>query len=223
VTVLRQATAIAAKDLRMQLRTRFAAATVLPFAATLLIAFGLSLGPGKTLLEQAAPGLLWLAVLFASVLSFTQSYRTETDDHALEGLVLAPVERAAIFLGKGAAVAVELLALEAAVILLVSALFGLDLGGHPGVLLAGFVLGTIGLAAIGSLFGMLVSAARAREGVLPLLLLPLATPVLIAGTQATASATAGAVDAGSWLGLLVAFDAAFVAAGMVVFGFLLED
>jgi heme exporter protein B len=133
------------------------------------------------------------------------------------------VDRAAIFLGKAAAVAVQLWALEIAIVLLVAGLFGLSLGGSPLTLAAAFLLGTIGLSAVGSLFGVLEESPRAREAIVPLLVLPLATPILLAGVKATAIATAGRGGAGSWLGLLVAFDAVFVAAGTLVFGYLLDD
>jgi len=224
VSVLGGAAAVAAKDLRIEVRGRYALGSLVPFAGTLLIAFGLSLGPGRTLLRETAPGLLWLAVLFASVLAFRRSYESEGEDGALEGLLLAPVDRASIFLGKAAAVTAQLLALEAIVLVLVAALFDLPLGHAPAVVAGAFVLGTVGLAAVGSLFGVLTESARAREAVFPLLVLPLATPILVAGVKATALATAGrAGEAGSWLGLLLAFDAVFVAAGTLVFGYLLED
>ena len=224
MTLLAQTLSVAGKDLRIEVRGRYALAAVLPFAATLLIAFGLSLGPGRSLLEQTAPGLLWLAVLFASVLSFRRSYEHEGEDGALEGLLLAPIDKAAVFLGKALAVAGQLLALELIVVLMVSGLFGLSLGAEPLTLAAAFVLGTIGLAAIGSLFGVLSESPRAREAVFPLLVLPLATPVLVSGVKATALAAAGrGGEAGSWLGLLVAFDLVFVAVGTLVFAHLLED
>jgi heme exporter protein B len=220
----RQSAAVAMKDLRIEVRGRYAAGTVLPFAGTLLIAFGLSLGPGRTLLRQTAPGLLWLAVLFAAVLAFRRSYESEGEDGALEGLVLSPVDRAAIFLGKGAAVAAQLIALEAVVILLTSALFDLSFARGAGLTAAAFALGTMGLAAVGSLFGVLTESARAREAVFPLLVLPLSVPVLIAGVKATSIATTGVGgSAASWLGLLAAFDAVFLAIGTLVFGSLLED
>jgi heme exporter protein CcmB len=222
----RGALEVAGKDLRIEVRSRYALSAVLPFAATLLVVFGLSLGPGRTLLQQTAPGLLWLAVLFASVLSFRQAYQTESEDGALEGLLLAPLDKAAVFLGKALAVAAELLALEAVVLALVVVLFGLSVE-RPLVLAGSFVLGTAGLAAIGSLFGVLSESPRAREAIVPLLVLPLVTPVLLAGVKATVLATsAGAFEsgsAGSWLGLLMAFDAVFVAAGTLVFAQLLED
>jgi heme exporter protein B len=224
MTLLRQSAAIARKDLVIEMRGRYALGAVLPFAGTLLIAFGLSLGPGRSLLQETAPGLLWLAVLFASVLSFGQAYQTEGEDGALEGLTLAPIDKASIFLGKAAAVAVQLVALEAAVLLLVAGLFDLSLGGRPGLLAGAFLLGTIGLAAVGSLFGVLAESPRAREAVFPLLVLPLATPVLLAGVRATALATVGGSGSiGGWLGLLVAFDLVVLSAGTLVFGHLLED
>jgi heme exporter protein B len=223
VTLGRQTLAMAGKDLRIEVRGRYALGAALPFAATILIAFGLSLGPGRTLLSETAPGLLWLAVLFASVLSFRQAYETETEDDALLGLVLSPFDRAAVFLGKALAVAVELLVLEVLVVVLVAGLFGLSIGAQPVALAGAFVLGTIGLAAIGSLFGVLTESPKAREAIFPLLVLPLVTPVMVAGVKATALATANQPGAGSWLGLLVAFDVVFLAAGTLVFGHLLED
>lgn len=223
MTLVRTAVAIAGKDLRIEVRGRYAAGAVLPFAATLLLAGGLSMGPGRTLLQEVAPGLLWLAVLFASVLSFRRAYESEGEDGALEGLVLAPIDKASVFLGKAAAVTVQLVALEAIVLLLTAALFDLSFA-DPALLAGAFVLGTVGLAAVGSLFGVMSEAARTREAVFPLLVLPLATPVLLAGTKLT-SLAAGAPGggAGSWLGLLVAFDVVFLATGTLVFGYLLED
>jgi heme exporter protein B len=222
--LIRDTMAVAGKDLRIEARGRYAVGAVLPFAVTLLIAFGLSLGPGRTLLQQTAPGLLWLAVLFASVLAFRQAYQSESEDGALEELLLSPVDKAAVFLGKALAVAGELLILEAVVVALVAALFGLSLGRAPVTLVAAFGLGTVGLAAVGSLFGVMSESPRAREAVFPLLVFPIAVPVLVAGVKATELATTGrAGEAGQWLGLLVAFDVVVLCVGTLVFGQLLED
>ena len=224
MSVLRQAAAVASKDLRIEVRGRYALSAVLPFAGTLLVAFGLSLGPDRTLLQRTAPGLLWLAVLFAAVLASRRVYESEAEDGAMEGLLLAPVDKAAIYLGKAAAVAAQLLVLEALVVLLVSVLFSLSLTEDAGLLAGAFALGTVGLSGIGALFGALDASARAREAVFPLLVLPFATPILVAGVKATAIATSGSAEAaGSWLGLLVAFDLVILAAGTLVYGYLLED
>lgn len=216
--------AIAVKDLRIEVRGRYALVSVLPFAATMLLAFGFALGPGRTLLVQTAPGLLWLAALFAAVELFHRSYQAEADGGALEGLLLAPVDKGAIYLGKAFAAAVQLLVLFAATTALVIVLFGLPIGPRPGLLALTVLLGTVGLAALGSLLGLLAVAARSRQAALPLLVLPLVSPVLIAAIRSTALLTAGRTDqVGGWLGLLAAFDAAFVATGFLVFAHLLED
>ena len=223
MTFLRQALAIAGKDLRIEARGRQALGTLLPFAGTLLVAFGFAFGPGQAILRRTAPGLLWVAVLFASVMAARRAYQTESEDGALEGLMLAPVDRAAVYLGKLAAIVVELLALVVVVWVLVVVLFDLAFA-RPLVLLASFALGVVGLAAVGGLFGVVAEAARTREAVFPLLVLPLVTPVLIAGVRATDLAATGApAEAASWLGLLLAFDVAFVSLGLLVFGPLLEE
>jgi heme exporter protein B len=223
MTFLRQAVAIAGKDLRIEVRGKHALGTLLPFAATLLVAFGFAFGPGRDVLERTAPGLLWMAVLFSAVMAARRSYQAESEDGALEGLLLAPVDKAAVFVGKAAAVALELLALVACVLLLVVVLFDLSIG-TPLALAAAFALGAVGLAAVGGLFGVVAEAARTREAIFPMLVLPLVTPVLIAGVRATdLAATGRAGEAASWLGLLVAFDVVFVSVGVLVFGYLMED
>lgn len=223
MTFVRQATVIAGKDLRIEIRGRHAVGTLIPFAATLLIAFGFAFGPGRDILERVAPGLLWMAVLFSAVMASRRAYQSETEDGALEGLLLAPIDKAAIFLGKASAVAVELIVLVAAVLLLVIVLFDLSIG-SPLPLVSAFVLGALGLAAVGSLFGVVAESARTREAIFPMLVLPLVTPVLIAGVRATDLAAAGRTsEAMSWLGLLAAFDVVFVSVGLLVFSYLMED
>lgn len=223
MSLARQTATIARKDLRIEMRGRHAAGSVLPFAGTLLIAFGFAFGPGRDVLQRTAPGLLWMAVLFSSVLAARRAYQIETEDGALEGLLLASIDPAAIFLGKALAVIAQMLVLEAVILLLVVVLFDLSLGA-PLAIVAAFGLGTVGLAAVGSLFGIVAESARSREAVLPLLTLPLATPVLIAGVRATDLAAAGrASEAASWLGLLAAFDVVFLSMGILLFGFLMED
>ena len=223
MSLARQTATIARKDLRIEMRGRHAAGSVLPFAATLLVAFGFAFGPGRDVLQRTAPGLLWIAVLFSSVLAARRAYQIETEDGALEGLLLLSIDPAAIFLGKALAVIAQMLALEAAIVLLVVVLFDLSLGA-PLAIVAAFGLGTVGLAAVGSLFGIVAESARSREAVLPLLTLPLATPILIAGVRATDLAADGrASEAASWLGLLAAFDVVFLSMGILLFGFLMED
>jgi heme exporter protein B len=221
---LRVAQAIAAKDLRMEMRSRSAMTTVLPFAVTMLLAFGFALGPDRLLLAQTAPGLLWLAALFASVELCHRSYQNEAANGALEGLLLSPVEKGAVFLGKAAAAFVQLVVLLAVTMAIVILLFGLPVGSAPALLALTAVLGIAGLSALGSLFGLLAVRGRTRQAALPVLVLPLVSPVIIAATRATEGLTQGdTASVAGWLSLLVAFDAAFLAAGYIVFGHLLED
>lgn len=222
--LLRHVGLIAAKDLRIEVRGRAVLATVFPFTGSLLIAFGLSFGPGGGRLQEVAPALLWLAILFAAMLASRQAYGAEAEDAALEGLVLSPVDRAAIFLGKALAVLVQLLVMEGLLLTLVVVFFGLRLGEAPVVLALLLLLGTLGLCLVGSLFGTVAESSRTREAVFPLLVIPLSIPILVAGIEATSVVTSGAVaGSGSWIGLLAAFDAVFAAAGILVAGLLLED
>ena len=218
-----QASVIARKDLVIEVRGRHALGTLLPFAATVLIAFGFAFGPGRDVLDRVSPGLLWMAVLFSAVIASRRAYQVETEDGALEGLLLAPIDKAAVFLGKAAAVTLELLALVLAVLVLVVLLFDLSVQ-DPLLMVAAFVLGVVGLAAVGSLFGVVAESARTREAIFPMLVLPLVAPVLIAGVRATDLAAAGrSSEVLSWLGLLAAFDVVFLSVGVLVFGYLLED
>jgi heme exporter protein B len=221
---MRVAWAIAAKDMRIEMRSRSAVSTVLPFAVTMLLAFGFALGPDRLLLAQTAPGLLWLAALFASVELCHRSYQSEAANGALDGLLLSPVDKGAVYLGKAAAAFVQLMVLMVVTSSVVIVLFGLPVGPEPALLLLAVVLGIAGLATIGSLLGLLAVRSRTRQAALPVLVLPLVSPVIISATRATADLTQGTTTGiGGWLSLLVAFDAAYLAAGYLVFGHLLED
>src|SRR5262245_24429181 len=218
MTLVGQASVIARKDLVIEVRGRHALGTLLPFAATVLISFGFAFGPGRDVLDRVAPGLLWMAVLFSAVIASRRAYQIESEDGALEGLLLAPIDKAAVYLGKAAAVTLELLALG-----LVVLLFDLSVD-SPLLMVSAFVLGVVGLAAVGSLFGVVAESARTCEAIFPMLVLPLVAPVLIAGVRATDLAANGpASDVWSWLGRLAAFDVVFLSVGVLVFGYLLED
>jgi heme exporter protein B len=221
---VRQAWAVGLKDLRVEVRGREVTNTIVPFAATLLVVLGLAFGPGRIALRSAAPALLWLAILFAGVLALRRSFEAETEDGALEGLALSPADRTAIYAGKVLAVSLQLIGLEALTLLGTAFLFGLAPSDLP-LVLGAFVLGTVALAAIGTLFGALAVRARAREALFPLLLLPVSIPVLLAGIRATELAMGGPTTsgAGSWMGLLGAFASLSVSAGFLAFEHLVED
>jgi heme exporter protein B len=216
---------IARKDALAELRGRQAAGSTIFFAALVLLLFGYALGPDSQKLTDAAPGLLWLAIVFGSLLTVGRLHQLEADDGALEELARYPVERHAIFLGKALAALVALLVLGGLLFPLVAILYGIDLSAAWPALLATLVLGAIGLAAVGTFYAGLTVRMRAREVMLPLLMLPIVAPLLLAAVKATGAALLGDPlgELAAWLQLLGAFDLVMLAAGAVTYGYLLEE
>jgi len=190
--------ALARKDLRLELRARDTLPAMLLFVLSTLVVFHFALPSGAD--EVAAQGLLWVALVFTALLGLARAWAPERESGALEGLVLAPCDRSAIWLGKAAAVfaflsAVELVALPA---------FALFFGSVDAATVAGVVLASIGICAVGTLLAAMAAASRTRELVLPLLFLPLAIPLVVGGVGASISP-----DAGRYLAFLALYDAIF--------------
>ena len=221
----RDALLVAGKDLRIERRSRVAAQQIIPFAVLVVVLFAFALDPDRGVLTRAAAGLFWIAVLFSALLAVQRSLAVEGADGVRDATLLSGLDPAGVFLGKALAVAAELLALEAVLAAGVIVLYDVDIDG-AGTLVATALAATAGLAAAGSLYGALAAGLRVRETLLPLLLLPVVAPVLIAATRASESAltsTSFEVSAGDWLGLLGVFAALYVAFGLVAYGALLED
>ncbi len=219
----RDALLVGAKDLRVELGSRVALNQIAPFSLSVLILLGFALGPDRRTLEGAAAGLFWVAVLFSTVLAVQRSFAIEAADDAADGLRLSGLDPAGVFLGKAGAIAVELVLLELVLALAAALLFSVPLTGAL-VLALSAALATIGLAALGVLYGVLSSSARVRETLLPLLFLPAAAPVLLGATKAWREALGHRPGAASgWIELLGAFALAYAALGLVAFGPLLED
>jgi heme exporter protein B len=221
----RIALAVARKDALAELRGRQATVSTLFFAAVVLLLFGFALGPDAQRLADAAPGLLWLAVVFAGILAVSRLHLIETDDGALEQLALYPVSRRALYAGKALAGFAVMLVLATVVLGAVGVLFAVDIGSAWPGLLATVVLGSIGIAAVGTFYAGVTVRMRAREVMLPLLMLPVLAPLLLGAVKATAAALTGDPfgELAAWLQLLVAFDTIMLVAGAATYGFLLED
>lgn len=218
----RDATLVAAKDLRIELRSRVALWQVVPFAVLVLVLFAFALGPGPRALKVAAPGLYWLAVLFSTVLATQRSFAIESGEGTRDGLRLSGIDPAGVFLGKAAAVAAQLVAVQVVLGAGILLLFGVHVEVWWLVLVSS-LLATVGLSAAGVLYGALSAGLRVRETLLPLLVLPILAPVLIAGSRAWSAALGGAVASGaSWLKILGPFAAVYVAVGVVLYGPLQE-
>jgi heme exporter protein B len=210
---------VAGKDLRIEARSKVALSQVAPFGIVALVMFAFALGPDRALMAKGAPGLFWVAVLFCTVLAIQRSVSVESGDGARDALRLSGLDPAGQFLGKSAAVAAQLVALEVILGLGVVLLYGAKIEALW-LIVVSCVLGTIGLAATGTLYGALSAGLRVRETLLPFLLLPIVAPVLLAGTRIWQAAMAGGTPSNGtdWLRLLVVFDAVYLALGVVIYG-----
>ncbi len=221
--MVRDAALVARKDLLLEWQSRITLYQVLPFALVIVVLFGFAFEPDNRVLDEAAPGLFWLAILFVSVLITQRTISVEFSDGVDEALRLTGLDPAAIFLGKTAATALQLLTIEVVLGAGVVLLYNQTLDGFL-VLLGATLVATVGLAAASSLYAVLAAGARVRETVLPILLLPVLAPLLIAATQAFRVAIDGrSSEAWPWIGLLGIFALAEVALGVAAYGSLLED
>jgi len=213
---------VAGKDLRIEARSRVALWQVMPFALLVLVLCAFALGPGPAALRPAAPGLFWLAVLFSTVLATQRSFAIESGEGTRDGLRLSGIDPAGVFLGKAAAVAVQLAVLQVVLWLGLIFFFGVHL--HTAWLaVVASLLATIGLASAGVIYGALSAGMRGRETLLPLLILPILAPVLIAGSRAWSAALSGPASAGTpWIRILVPFAAVYLVVGVVLYGPLQE-
>lgn len=221
--MLRDAAIVAGKDLRIEWRSRVATNQVTPFALLVLILFAFALDPDRGVLARAAAGLFWLAVLFSALLAIQRTFSVEAADAGRDGLRLSGLDPAGIFLGKAAAVALQLSALEVLLGVGVVVLYGVSLGGVV-LLVTTCAVATVGLAAAGTVYGALAAGLRVRETLLPLLLLPVVAPVLLGATRASEVALGLGVDNGwRWVQLLATFAVVYITFGVLAFGPLLEE
>ncbi|HEY8526356.1 MAG TPA: heme exporter protein CcmB [Acidimicrobiales bacterium] len=219
----RDAGLVAQRDLRIELRSRVTTNQVAPFALLVLLLFAFALDPDRGLLERVTPGLYWTAVLFSGLLALGRSAALDEVDGTRDALRLSGLDPAGVFLGKAAAVAAQLLALEALLALGVAVLYDAEPASAV-LLLATCVAATAAVAAAGTLYGALVGGFRVRETLLPLVLLPVLAPVLIGATRAFEAALGGAAaDGWPWCGLLAGFAIVYSVAGALAYGTLLED
>ena len=222
-SILRDAALVMGKDLRIERHSKVTLGQLLPFALLVLILFAFALDPDRRILEEATPGLFWLAVLFSMLLAIQRAFSVETADGVIDALRLSDLDPAGIFLGKAAGIGLHLLVLEAALLVGVTVLYGTT--PHGLLLLAVTMLtATAGLAAAGSLYGVLAAGLRVRDTLLPILMLPVVAPVLIAGTEAFTAAYEQSTGEGwRWCGLLAVFAALYVVIGIFAFEPLLEE
>jgi len=212
------------KEALLQWRTRAQLAAIFVFGASALLLFSFAIGPDSSALRQYAAGFLWLGLLLASTLTLAESFQAETEQRAIEALLLLPVRPAIFFYGKAISNWAQLALLGVGLVPIMVVLY--DAGTHRLPELLGIILlGTAGLSAPGTLYAAMTSQARARQTLLPLLLFPLVVPVLLAAVKASSLLITGDPmgQVRSWAALLVCFNAIHWSICGLLFGRVVED
>ncbi len=215
--------AIAWKDVLLELRTKEVVTSVFMFALLAMVIFNFAFDPSPSVLALVAPGILWVAFTFAGVLGFNRSFALEKENGSLEGLLLCPVTRDVIYFGKLLGIFLFMMVIEVVLLPLFAVLYNLPVL-EPKLLLIS-ALATLGFSGVGTLFSAIAVNTRSREIMLPVLLLPVASPLVIAAVEATRASLDGASwgEIGRWWGILVAFDVVFLIVSSFLFGSTLEE
>jgi heme exporter protein B len=213
------------KDLLAEFRTKEMISSMLIFALIVVVVFNFTFDPGSRATAEAGPGILWVAFTFAGVLGLHRALVHEVERGCLHGLMLAPVERGTIFLGKAIGNAIFIFLIELPTFLLFSIFFNIDFWKGLDKLAVIFFLGTIGFAAVGTLLSAISVNTRTREIMLPILLFPIEVPVILSAVNATAGALKGQSwnEIAGWLKILSAFDLIFLLVCFVTFEYVLEE
>ena len=225
MSYLRKVSAIVWKDIVAELRTKEMFSAMFVFAVLVIVVFNFAfdLRVSGERVRQVAPGALWVAFAFAGILGLNRAFVAEKDRGCLEGLLLAPVDHTAIYFGKMISTALFMLIVEALMLPVFTAFFGVNLFDLRLVFV--IVLGTVGFASVGTILSAMTAQTRAREVLLPILLLPVAAPVLIAAVKATAGILDGLTMAeiALWWQLLLAFAFLYPAVAFMTFDFIVKD
>ena len=224
MSYLHKILAIVWKDIVAELRTKEMFSAMFVFAVLVIVIFNFAFElRGVDRVREAAPGILWVSFTFAGVLGLNRAFVLEKDRGCLEGLLLAPVDHTAVYFGKMISTLLFMLIVEAIILPVFTAFFGINLLSLRLALIV--VLGTLGFAGVGTLLSAMTAQTRAREVLLPILLLPVAAPLLIFAVKATAGVLDGLPpgDIAHWLQLLVAFDVIFPAVAFMTFDYVVKE
>lgn len=220
---LRKVIAIIHKDVITELRTKEMFSSMLVFSLMAVFIFSVALDLSASDPLDTSPGLLWVTIAFAGTLGLNRSLAQEQENRCIDGLLLAPMDRSAIFFGKALGNIIFMSIVELAVVPVFAVLFNVPLL-RASVWLV-IVLGTIGYAAVGTLFSTMAVSTRAREVMLPILLLPVSVPVFISAVNATGGFLVGdsVAEVANWLQLLIAYDAIIIAISFMTFDYVVEE
>jgi len=217
---LRTALLVLRKDVAIEVKSREILYTTLLFALSCVLVFSIAFVKQGEPVEDAAAGILWIAIEFAGTLALGRTFERERYSETLRALLLAPSSRAAIYVGKMLGILLLLAVVELLLVPLVAFLFHAPLFAAPALLVALLATGTAGFAAVGALFAAMLVRARSRDVMLPILLYPITIPVMIAGVRGTAALLQDPPDAATvtmWIAILAAFDVVFVTLSLWTF------
>jgi heme exporter protein B len=217
---LRTAWLITRKDLLIEVRSREILYTTLFFAVSCVLVFAFGFVDNGRALEGAASGILWIAIAFSGTLALGRTFERERQSETIRALLMTPADRPALYVGKLTGVVLLLAAVEMIIVPLTALMFQARLFAYPILMLGLLATGTIGFAAVGTLFAAMLGRTRSRDVLLPVLLYPITIPVIIAGVRGTAALLQPEVDlpmARAWLSMLVFFDLVFITLALWTF------
>ncbi|MDH5761518.1 MAG: heme exporter protein CcmB [Nitrospinota bacterium] len=222
---LNQVKAIVWKDFVTELKTRELFSSMFVFALLVMLIFIFSINLSIVSANEVGPGVLWVAILFAGTLGLNRSFMLEKENGCLQGMMLAPVDRSAIFFGKMLSNLAFLLIMETFLLPVFMIFFNVDLVSHLGPLVGVILMGTLGFSALGTLLSSLSSNLKTREIMLPILLYPLMVPVAIGAVRLTGQILDGKslADMMNWVGLILCFDIIFISASIMTIDHILEE
>lgn len=211
------------KDIRYEVRSRDTTVAVLVFSLLVIVVFNFGVSPNPKNVGLFAPGILWIAFIFGGVLGFTRTFAIEKENNALHGLLLTPVGRDAIYLGKVLSAFTFMLIVEIITFPIFAVIYNLPIASPEFIPVA--LLSTLGIAAVGTLFSAMAMKTKAREVMLPLLFLPVIVPVLVAAIEASTPALTGGSwsDAFIWLPMIAVFDVVFLIVCSIAFTYVIQD
>lgn len=221
--MLRVIAVILWKDVKIELRTRDAVSASFVFCVLVLVVFNFTLDLTSEDALRLGAGFLWVSFVFGGILSLNRSFALEKSDGCSKSLMLSPADRAAIYLGKFLANVIFMLVTQILILPLFAMFFNVPVFHAAPLLLLVFLLGSIGFSSVGTLFSAMAANTRMRDLMLPLLLLPVSVPVLLASVETTRYALGVNEDASFWFKLLVVYDIVFVTASLLVFEYALEE
>ncbi len=217
--------AILRKDLKLELRTGDSTIVLVALSLLILVVLVLAFNPAEGRAADLAAGALWVALIFAGMLGSSRALTAERDNGCILGLLLSPIDCAQIYAAKLAAAFIFMMVAEVAAIVLLVLFFNLEFGLRLARLAPSVILGALGFAAVSTLLATIASRTRAGDLLLPVLVVPVFVPALIAGVKASAAALAGAtiVEMAGWFKILIAFDVLFVVAGYLLFDYVIAE